>query len=126
MKLQDQVNATCGECGGRKEIIQHEMFGCDWCGTDMAHDKGHLRASVFRYEGDRHEEKDLQFCAWSCAFAKLKTVKSDYFATLPYLYFEESTPRPQSVRSFLKLVDWTAVAENAGKKMGRASKKGRK
>lgn len=121
MKLQEQVNAKCGECGSRKEIVQHELYGCDWCGGDIDVDQGHMRAEIFHH-GDG-ETDHLQFCSWACTIARMETADTDYFATLPYLYFEEDSPKPQRYKEFFSLFDFAKVQTKAGRKMGRDPRK---
>ena len=91
MKLKEAVYETCKGCGTRKKCISEEVYGCDTCkkpidlysGGTKRHD--YLEVKIFR-EGQQTE--DRQFCSWRCVFVGLKSIKSDYFATLPYIHFD--------------------------------------
>ena len=109
MKLQERVYNKCKSCGANKSIQQEESYGCDYCKKSIdelfqSEGKRHadvLELTVFFTEGDT---KHLQFCSWKCVLKKLKTLKTGYFVTLPYLHYEKDVLKGQGVKDFLALL----------------------
>lgn len=96
MKLREREHTHCSSCGHVNGIKQEEEYGCDACkkpinmgNSENGKHRGHLEAVVFR---NNQESERLHFCSWRCCIAKLKKVKTDYFVSLPYLTFDETTP----------------------------------
>jgi len=85
-------------------MIQSESYGCDTCKTSISlltknDEHEYLDITVFhRVEsGTTH----YQCCSWVCVFKKLKTLKTDYFISLPFLKFD-TTVKGQTARDFFK------------------------
>ena len=104
MKLKERVYFTCPTCHAHTTLKQEESFGCDSCEKpiDDLLQSGNreysdsLELTIFHYN---NESTQLQFCSWRCCFAKLKTIKTEYFVSLPYLTFEKTT-KGQTVKDF--------------------------
>ena len=77
-------------------------YTCDECGKSVG--DLHLRFSVFQKEGESDAQM-VKCCSWRCAFRQIAAVKSNYFADLPYLHFDD-VPEGQRVSDF-----WDAVRE---------------
>ena len=75
---------------------------CDECGKVVG--DIHLRFSVFQKES-KPGTHVVNCCSWRCAFRQIAAVKSNYFASLPYLYFDD-VPEGQRASDF-----WDAVRE---------------
>lgn len=92
MIVKEATYKACGECGSRHRLTE-EAYGCDCCKKPITLNltsKGHhdyLEAAVFK---NGAETKHLHFCSWKCALKAIKTVKTDYFVTLPYLLYDET------------------------------------
>ena len=77
-------------------------YTCDECGKSVS--DLHLRFSVFQKEREPGAQT-VNCCSWRCAFRQIAAVKSDYFADLPYLHFDD-VPEGQRASDF-----WDAVRE---------------
>lgn len=103
MKLKDAVFKKCKSCHQTVKRISDETFGCDSCKQEIdigKPERDYLAATVFTH-GDTTIH--LQFCSWKCCIKKLKTVKTDYFISLPFLSFDTKSPRMHA-REFFKLM----------------------
>jgi hypothetical protein len=102
MLLHECVYSVCKACDQRVKRLSDETYGCDTCRAviDLNH-KGseYLEATVFHHNDTA--TKRLQFCSWRCCVKKLKTVKTDYFISLPYLHYDKGSI---SAKEFFKLV----------------------
>ena len=92
MIIKKQEFKVCKECGDKK-LVKDEEYGCDVCKTNIDYlsggdDREFLEIQVFYDEDDRVSR--FQLCSWACVFEKLKTVKTDYFISLPYLMFDSN------------------------------------
>lgn len=75
---------------------------CDECGKVVGDQ--HLSFSVFQEESQPSTHA-VNCCSWRCAFRQIAAVKSNYFASLPYLHFDD-VPEGQRASDF-----WDAVRE---------------
>ncbi|MFX0198384.1 MAG: hypothetical protein ACFFCW_19875 [Candidatus Hodarchaeota archaeon] len=108
MKLKETKWETCTQCGRNLKIVQEESYGCDWCKKPIddllnsANQKhaDYLELQVFHIN---HETEHYQFCCWACMFKKLKTIKTDYFISLPFLTFDQKT-KGQTVEDFWRCI----------------------
>ena len=121
MKLQENKWNNCSECGCRKDLIQEESYGCDWCGIEMYETnadkiRDYLEITVYTHDGDRATR--YEFCTWPCLLSKLKTVKTDYFVTTNYLHYDGAA-QGQTAKDFLNLIDWNKVKGKSGKYLGK-------
>lgn len=102
------VYDNCSECGTRKREITPERFGCDGCNKELHYDSHKNTYLSIRVMFKAKESTQLDFCSWRCALRKLKTLKTDYFISLPYLHFDEKESGIRA-KDFLPLIDWTKV-----------------
>ena len=104
MIIQKAKWKKCGECGRNDELIQQELFGCDNCKKKFGSAKDgmgdYLELTVHEHNGKHHR---MEFCSWGCVFKKLKTVKTDYFVSLPFLNFDVKT-KGQTPKDFWKAI----------------------
>lgn len=110
MLIKDDVWKVCGECKSRKELVSEAVYGCDQCkkpieifGSNGKRHHDYLSMTVFR-DTQSSEAEHLHFCSWKCVLKKLPTIKSDYFASLPYLHFEGDTVKGQSAKDLFRLL----------------------
>lgn len=115
MKLREREheNTTCRLCGHTDiKLITEESFGCDECKQPIddliaasrknSEYRDYLGLGIF----DKNvycDTKELHFCSWKCLFKKLRTVKCNYFVTLPYINYEKTMPG-QTVKDFLACI----------------------
>src|SRR3990167_5642438 len=102
MKLRDRTfeKTTCRLCNHTKsKLILEESYGCDWCEKpiDDLIEAGHKNTKYSEYLSitvfsNHTESKSYEFCSWKCVFAKLRTIKCNYFVSLPYVTYEKTTP----------------------------------
>ena len=105
MKIRQAAWKHCKSCGQRTKQIRDEVFGCDECGkkieivgkTMKHHD--FLEVKVFN-EGK--ESESLQFCGWKCVLNHLPKVRSNYFASLPFLHFDGDVIVGQRAEDFFR------------------------
>jgi len=91
MIIKENEFEECPKCGTRK-LIKDEEYGCDTCKTNIHYLSGndereYLEITIFHHDNDTDR---LHFCSWACLFEKLKTLKTDYFISLPYLMFDSN------------------------------------
>lgn len=103
IKKQREYAPDCKHCGSKGKIVQEEIHACDGCGKTEVPKGGQFKlTAIVMY---KHEENNhLQFCSWKCAIKKLKTVKTDYCISLPYLHFNEEIKIGESAKDFFKLL----------------------
>lgn len=92
----------CKSCG-RSSFVSGPVYGCDCCGKEFTEEgrlEGSLQASVFY--ADLKETSNFHYCSWKCCLKHLKTVKTDYFISLPYLLFDERKNGACSAAAFFK------------------------
>ena len=73
----------------QRQIVSHEVYGCDECRKEIKefpNEERKLEMTIFH---NKKESMHLHFCSWRCTLKYLPKIKSDYFATLPYIYFDE-------------------------------------
>ena len=101
MQLQECQYSVCKSCNQRVKRIREEVYGCDHCKKEIDMNepqREYLEATVFMRNDQTYQ---MQFCSWKCCLTKLKTVKSDYFISLPYLHYGDSNIL---AKDFFKLV----------------------
>jgi hypothetical protein len=106
MKIKEAVNETCGECGRYKKEVSPEIFGCDNCRKEIqrhlvAGKRENLQMTVFHNAGG---SKHKEFCSWKCVLAYLPKIKSDYFASLPYMHFDTGYPKEMTAKALISLL----------------------
>jgi len=98
MIIKERKFRECPECGSKK-LIKDEEYGCDTCKSPII--DTYLSLTLFKHSD---ESKDYHFCSWECVLKKLKTLKTDYFITLPYLSFDEPTEK-RGYKGFWKAIE---------------------
>ncbi len=75
----------------QRKMISDEVHGCDCCKKVIAefpNEAQILTLDVWKKKvGD--DVKHLHFCSWKCLLKYIPKIKSEYFASLPFLYFDE-------------------------------------
>lgn len=71
--------------------VSEEVHGCDNCRRKMDPEADDLRMTIFEKEGG--ESQQAHFCSWKCVLQYLPKIKSNYFASLPFLNFDNSMPK---------------------------------
>ena len=85
MLIKEAVREDCKECGRFKREISPERHGCDECRKPIVpygNDDERLDVTVFHNE---EASEHFYFCSWRCVFTFVRSVKTDYFFTLPYV-----------------------------------------
>lgn len=87
MIIKEAQYKTCGECPKRERVAEAE-YGCDQCGRSLQYGAEHsvLEATVFQLDEQSYL---LHFCSWLCALKKLPEVQTDYFISLPFLFYDQ-------------------------------------
>ena len=101
MLLTECTYSVCTTCNQRGKRLSDEVYGCDQCKRQIdlnQPEKAYLEATVFTHADVTTR---LQFCSWLCCLKKLKTVQTDYFISLPFLYYDKGTINAEE---FFKLV----------------------
>ena len=109
MLLRKAKTERCSKCNSYIKEIESEQYGCDTCRKpiDLVNDKEnryaeYLQITVFHSTPENRTE-NYEFCSWKCLFKKLRTIKTDYFITLPYLAFDR-TLKGMSVKDFFDCI----------------------
>jgi hypothetical protein len=102
MLIREAEWKVCPTCKRKEHIIKEEAYGCDCCKKiiDLNNGDEYLRVQVFQTGG---ETSTYYLCSWKCVFKFLKTVKSDYFISLPFLSFKERG-KGMAVKDFWKCI----------------------
>lgn len=69
--------------------ISDDVYGCDQCKKvipDHPNETQRLEITVFRHD---NSTENLHYCSWKCVLKAIPNIKTDYFASLPFLYFDE-------------------------------------
>lgn len=89
-----------------KVRISDDVYGCDFCKKEIKefpNESGRLEVTVFE-NNDGCESKHYHLCSWKCVLKFIPTIKSNYFATLPYLHFESDTTKGRAAKDLIKLI----------------------
>lgn len=103
MKLAEQEWEKCSSCGRNEKIIRQETYGCDNClKTIDMNKKGveYLDVAIFSHTKNTEHR---QYCSWKCCINDLRSVKTDYFISLPFLTFD-AVNKGMRAQDFFKLV----------------------
>lgn len=98
MMIQERVTKKCDKCNSTLRITKAPVWECDECGSSMT--DNHLDITIHFHDDvpkeyskyDKHNDNDsagMEFCSWKCLIKKLRTIKTDYFISLPFLSFDE-------------------------------------
>lgn len=93
---------TCEHCG-QESFTGNVIYTCDGCGKVINDQR--LTIGVFQKDEEDDDAETIDCCSWRCLLCKLAAVRSDYFAVLPYLHFDD-VPEGQRASDF-----WDAVRE---------------
>lgn len=87
----------------RREVAP-EVNGCDNCRKEIKefpNEPSRLEMTVWKdHQG---ESTSLHFCSWKCVLKYIPKIKSEYFASLPYLYFDSGT-KARTVTELIKIL----------------------
>jgi hypothetical protein len=90
------------DCCGHSQYVGLELFACDECAASLV-GEGLLRMDVYNNGPEGSTSSERQFCSWRCLLAHLPKIQSDYFASMPFLHFDEA-PAGQSAADFLAAI----------------------
>lgn len=97
----------------QKELVEHEVHGCDHCTSEIKeypNEDSRLEITVFYHNHDK-ESEHLHFCSWECALAHLAEIETDYFISLPYLYFDAPKGSKRSARHLIDVLRKSGLAK---------------
>lgn len=75
----------------QKREVKSAVYGCDCCRAeikDFHNETQRLEVKVWP-DKNNSEVEYYHFCSWRCVLKFIPTIKSSYFADLPFLYFDE-------------------------------------
>lgn len=87
------------------KLVSQEVHGCDKCKTPIGNypnEPQRLELSVWEKK-DSHETKNYHFCSWKCLLNFIPTIKSEYFASMPFLYFDEGNGK-RTANELIKII----------------------
>lgn len=87
-----------------KQRVSDEVYGCDECKSeikDFPQESQRLELTVFHHTKDSYH---LHFCSWNCVFKHLPKINTDYFVSLPFVYFDEKEPSKRSSKALMKII----------------------
>lgn len=88
--------------------VTPDVYGCDCCRKkipEFPNEPQRLEITVWP-DKEHSESKSYHFCSWGCVLKFIPTIKSNYFATLPYIYFDEGKG-PRTATDLLKTIGKT-------------------
>lgn len=86
------------------QLVTDTVYGCDECKKeikDYPNESQSLELTVFR-NNDLPTEH-LHLCSWACVFKHIPKIKSDYFVSLPYLYFDDAVSK-RGYKEMIRLI----------------------
>lgn len=86
--------------------VSPEKYGCDCCRKEIKeypNEVNRLELSVWETKEGDSNSKNYHFCSWKCLLKFLPSVKSNYFASLPFLHFDEKSDT-RTAKEFMKLI----------------------
>lgn len=75
----------------QRKMVSDDVHGCDCCKKvidEYPNEANRLTLDVWDKENDS-EVTHHHFCSWKCLLKFIPKVKSSYFASMPFLYFNE-------------------------------------
>jgi len=72
----------------KKRCISPGVYGCDECKKEIKeypNETERLEMTIFK---NSDQPEYLHFCSWECVLKYIPKIKTDYFVTLPYLFFD--------------------------------------
>ena len=89
----------------QRKCISEAVYGCDECGAEIKNypnEDSRLEVDVFNNEKDTSVDH-LHFCSWDCVLKHIPKIDSDYFVSLPYLYYDSRGNR--SANRFIEIIN---------------------
>jgi hypothetical protein len=90
----------------QRRMISDAVHGCDCCKKEInnyPNEVSRLEVTVFQKDG-LSDTEHLHFCSWACVLKHLPIIKSNYFVSLPHLYYDEGKGQ-RTVTELLKLLN---------------------
>lgn len=87
----------------QRKCVSETVYGCDECKKEIPkfpNESSRLDLTIFHNSG---ETEHLHFCSWRCVLKHVPKIKSDYFVTLPMLYFDQGT-KNRTAKDFIKII----------------------
>jgi hypothetical protein len=89
----------------QNKLVTSEVHGCDCCKKvikEWPNEQRRLDMTVW-HKRDDSDTRHYHFCSWKCVFDFIKTVKCEYFISLPHLSFEDVSDKKTS-KEFINLI----------------------
>lgn len=93
------------------ERVSDDVYGCDECKKEIKEGQYKLDVTIFynnkklskQHNGDGETDRH-EFCSWDCVCKFLPKIKTDYFVSLPYLFYD-SKMKQKGIKAndFIKL-----------------------
>lgn len=86
--------------------IKPEVYGCDCCRKEIKeypNEPSRLTIDVWPDKTGDSMTQHYHFCSWKCVLKFIPTIKSNYFASLPFLYFDEGNGK-RTAKELIKLI----------------------
>lgn len=89
----------------QRVMVSDDVHGCDECKKEIKeYPNERSRLEVTVHFNNNENTEHLHFCSWGCVVKHLKKIKTDYFASLPFLYFDGSKKTGRHATDLLKLL----------------------
>ncbi len=88
----------------QRKQVSSDIYGCDNCKKeikDFPNESQRLELTIF---GHDLNSANLHFCSWDCVLKYIPKIKSDYFVSLPHLYFDEPKGSKRGIVELVKLL----------------------
>jgi len=88
-----------------RKRVSDDVFGCDCCEKEIKeypNENSRLELTVFK--GNSDDAEHLHFCSWECVLKQLPKIKTDYFISLPFVYFDEKCEDKRSGNELISLL----------------------
>lgn len=84
-------------------LVSDSVYGCDQCRKEIPefpNEASRLELTIFNQDNESIRE---HFCSWKCVLKRLTTIESNYFVSLPFVYFDDRKGR-RGADSLIKLI----------------------
>ena len=89
----------------QRKCVSETVYGCDECRAEIKeypNEENRLELTVFRHGSENAEH--LHFCTWDCVLNHIPKIKTNYFVSLPYLYYDGRKTSVRGAKQLIKLL----------------------
>ena len=104
----------------QNQCVSQEVHGCDQCKSvidEYPNEDMRLECKIF-FNDHGKQTTVLHFCSWDCVLKHIPKLKTDYFVTLPHLYFDTRKESKMGANQLINLLKTAIIRECKKLKQG--------